>query len=130
MDAKLIRSSIKTRFFSALDTLAANGVIRGVGTFARAYNINKSNLLHLREKENGTVNSEYLYYLVRDFGINANWLLTGVGDMFKRNELGLFISRKDTTSKARKAWKNVLENMDNPHEKCEKTCPEKINVSL
>lgn len=122
METKFIRESIKRRFFEALDTLAANKVIRGVGTFARAYNINKSNLLHLREKENGTVNSEYLYYLIRDFGVNAQWLITGVGTMFKKDELGLFISRTTTTSKVRKAWKSVLENMENHTEKCEKAC--------
>ena len=130
METKFIRTSIKQRFFEALDTLAANKVIRGIGTFARAYNINKSNLLHLRNKENGTVNSEYLYYLIRDYGVNAQWLITGVGTMFKRDELGMFIRRTETTSKTRKALKDLLENDSFFTEICENACPEKNKTSL
>lgn len=126
MDTLFIRVSIKNRFFEALDTLKANKVIRGVGTFARAYNINMSNLRALRYKKNGTVNSEYLYYLVRDYGINAHWLVTGVGNMFRGDELGLLISRTASTSKARKTWKNDEKST----EKCEKHCPDKIISSL
>ena len=130
MEKKDIRLSIKGRFFEVLDILKANKVIRGVGTFARMYNINKSNLIALRKNDSLYVNSEYIYYLVRDYGVNANWIITGVGTMFKRQELGLFISRKDTTSKARQAWKKVLENTEYFTEKCENACPEKVAISL
>lgn len=86
METDKVRKDIKTRFFEALDVLKANKVIRGVGTFARAHGINPSNLKHLRHKENGTVNSEYLYYIIMDYGVNPKWLITGVGEMFKHDK--------------------------------------------
>ncbi len=112
MEADAIRNGIKERFFMALDTLSANKVIRGVGTFARLYNINKSNLLHLRYKEDGTVKSEYLYYIIRDFGINSQWLITGVGPMFADKELAISAIKKGMKKRAKST------------EKCENACPE------
>lgn len=86
METKQIRDSIKARFFEALDELKRRKAIRGVKTFAKMHNINPSNLNHLRYKEEGTVNSEYLYYIIMDFGVNPKWLITGVGEMFKHDK--------------------------------------------
>ena len=85
METDKVRKEIKARFFEALDALKARKVIRGVGTFANMHGINPSNLRFLRYKENGTVNSEYLYYIIMDFGVNPKWLITGVGEMFKHD---------------------------------------------
>ncbi len=96
----------------ALDTLSSNGVIRGVGTFAKMHGLNASNLRNLRYKENWSVSSEYLYYIIRDFGVNSQWLITGQGSMFSDQELMVSALKKGAKLRAKSS------------EKCESTCPE------
>lgn len=71
------------RFFEAIYALKAAGKIRGKQTFTNQYEINRWNFNTLeKEPERDIFQTAWLTYLVRDFGISANWLLTGVGDMF------------------------------------------------
>lgn len=107
-----IRKGIKERFFLALDTLASQGIIRGVGTFAKMHELNASNLRNLRYQENWSLSSEYLYYIIRDFGVNSQWLITGQGSMFTDNELMISALKKGAKKRAKST------------EKCEITCPE------
>lgn len=111
MDEKIISKEIKERFFIALDTLKSKGVIRGVGTFAKMHGLNAGNLRSLRYKENWSVCSEYLYYIIRDFGVNSQWLITGQGTMFSNQELIISALQKGTNTK-RELTK-----------KCEINCP-------
>lgn len=111
MDEKIISKEIKERFFIALDTLKSKGVIRGVGTFAKMHGLNAGNLRSLRYKENWSVCSEYLYYIIRDFGVNSQWLITGQGTMFSNQELIISALKKGTNTK-RELTK-----------KCEINCP-------
>ncbi len=107
-----ISQGIKERFFMALDTLKSKGVIRGVGTFAKMHGLNAGNLRSLRYRENWSVCSEYLYYIIRDFGVNSNWLITGQGSMFSDNELMLSVLKKHSKIRAKS------------DKKCENHCPE------
>jgi hypothetical protein len=75
---------INERFFYALDTLKHNGEISGIYGFAQKYNVVLGNLYTIKSQKKGAVKAEYLTYLVRDFGISAQWLLTGEGGMFKQ----------------------------------------------
>lgn len=111
MDEKIISKEIKERFFIALDTLKSKGVIRGVGTFAKMHGLNAGNLRSLRYKENWSVCSEYLYYIIRDFGVNSQWLITGQGTMFSNQELIISALKKGANTK-RELTK-----------KCEINCP-------
>lgn len=113
-----IRKGIKERFFLAIDTLVSKGVIRGVGTFAKMHGLNAGNLRNLRYKENWSVSSEYLYYIIRDFGVNSQWLITGQGSMFSDQELMISALRKEAENRAKS------------DKKCEKTCPKKELPSL
>ena len=106
-----ISQGIKERFFEALDALKSKGVIRGVGTFAKMHGLNAGNLRSLRYKENWSVCSEYLYYIIRDFGVNSQWLITGQGTMFSNQELIISALKKGTNTK-RELTK-----------KCEINCP-------
>lgn len=76
--------AITKRFFFAIDVLINQRKIRGMKTFTDLYNINYWNLSTLRkEQDKRMLKSEWLAYLVQDFNVNAEWLLTGVGSMFK-----------------------------------------------
>ena len=74
---------ISKRFFEALDMIKAQKRIRGMQTFTRQYGENYWNFNTMR-KEGARIKQEWLTYLVRDYDVSANWLLTGRGDMFTK----------------------------------------------
>ena len=76
--------AITKRFFLAIDVLIAKRELRGLNTFARRYNINYWNLNTLRkEPECRVLKVEYLSYIVGDFNISPDYLLFGIGSMFR-----------------------------------------------
>jgi len=76
--------AITRRFFLAIDVLVGQRRLRGLQTFTRRYNLNYWNVCTLKkEPKHRILKSECLAFIVRDFGISAEWLLTGVGSMFK-----------------------------------------------
>lgn len=70
------------RFFEALDWLKESKQIRGVKTFTDRYGIHRRSLQRLRENP-GTndFKAAWLTFMVVDYGISAQWLLTGEGPM-------------------------------------------------
>lgn len=79
--------AVVVRFFQALSELKSRGVIRGKQTFTRRYGINRWNLNTVEKNpESGMFKVEWLVYLSRDFGVSAQWLLTGEGSIFLKND--------------------------------------------
>lgn len=72
------------RFFSALAMLRERKAIRGKKTFCDRYGINRWNMNELERdvSRSGLFHPEWLTFLVRDYGVSADWLLTGSGDPF------------------------------------------------
>ena len=71
------------RFFEALYALKARRDIRGKQTFTNQYNINRWNFNTLeKDMTKDIFQTAWLTYLVKDYGVSAHWLLTGIGDMF------------------------------------------------
>lgn len=78
---------ITNRFFKAIEELKARKEIRGLGTFTNRYNINRWNLITVRDNpENSTLKPEYISYLIDGYDISAEWLLLGKGAMFKKEQ--------------------------------------------
>lgn len=72
------------RFFEALQILKRERIIRGKQTFTTRYGINRWNLNTLeKEPSRDIFQPAWLTYLVKDYGISARWLLTGLGEPLK-----------------------------------------------
>lgn len=73
---------VNERFFEAIDRLIEKGDLRGHKTFATIYGLNWGNFFRLKREPQREFQLCYLSYLVNDFDVNAEWLLTGRGSMF------------------------------------------------
>lgn len=76
--------AVTKRFFEAIDMLKAQKTIRGLQTFTTAYGINRWNLNTVKaQPEVSVLKPEWIVYLVRDYNISAEWILTGKGGMMR-----------------------------------------------
>lgn len=86
MNTELNKDTIEvtSRFFSALERLTADKVIRGTKTFTTRYGISRWNFLTMKKQPAlcSQFRSAWLMYLVRDYGVNPYWLLLGSGDFY------------------------------------------------
>lgn len=72
------------RFYSSLDAIIARNDIRGVATYCRLYDIDRRNFIAQRkDPDRGWFQLSWLQPMVKQYGVNAEWLLTGFGRMFK-----------------------------------------------
>lgn len=78
---------IIARFFQALYHLKSLGEIRGKQTFTRDYEINRWNLNTLeKDMSRDIFQTAWLNYLVEGYGVSAEWLLTGRGEIMSRKK--------------------------------------------
>ena len=76
--------AVTQRFFEAIDMLKAQKRIRGLQTFTTEHEINRWNMYTVKcNPERSVLKPEWMVYLVRNYGISANWLLLGEGNMFR-----------------------------------------------
>lgn len=76
--------AVTKRFFEAINMLKEQKRIRGLQTFTNAHNINRWNVNTVKaEPETRVLKPEWMVFLVQDYNISAEWLLTGKGGMFK-----------------------------------------------
>lgn len=74
--------AIIKRFFQALQYLKDTKVIRGKQTFTREHGINRWNMNTLEKNPSSDIfQAAWLSYLVIDYDVSAQWLLTGCGDI-------------------------------------------------
>ncbi|WP_159468021.1 hypothetical protein [Dyadobacter sp. 3J3] len=85
--------AIHSRFFQAYDTLLERHEkslefpkIKSTYEFVKKYAINHGNFTRLREMpERYALPVIFIYYLVNDYSISAQWILTGNGEMFEEH---------------------------------------------
>lgn len=77
-------ADIIDRFFLAIETMKRDRVIGGLTPFCNRYSIDRRNLCKLKtDRSHNCFQTGWLLFLVRDFGINADWLITGMGDFYR-----------------------------------------------
>ena len=80
---------ITARFFEALYALKNLKVIRGKQSFTKRYDINRWNLNNLEtNKAREIIQLAWLAYLINDYGISAEWLMAGKGEMLVKDKKG------------------------------------------
>jgi hypothetical protein len=76
---------ITKRFFETISLLKAQKRMRGLFTYTQSHNINYWNINNVKNQpETRVLKPEWIAYLVLDYGVSADWILTGRGDMFKQ----------------------------------------------
>lgn len=76
---------IISRFFQALYYLKSQRVIRGKQTFTTKFKINRWNMNTLeKDMTRDIFQPAWLTYLVEEYNISAEWLLTGRGEIMAR----------------------------------------------
>lgn len=74
---------IVRRFFTAIYRLKEDKYIRGKQTFTSRYGINRWNFNSLeKHPESNIFQVAWLSYLVIDYNVSSDWLLTGNGDFY------------------------------------------------
>lgn len=97
MEARPVRplaKDIQKRFFEALNQLMENGTIKRLKHFTGEYGLHEAKYVELRAVYLKGGVSKYNFididapgYLVRDYGVSGDWLLTGKGNMFRNNHV-------------------------------------------
>lgn len=76
---------IMTRFYTALDAIIARKDIRGVQTYCRLYGIDRRNFVAQRKDLDRSIfELSWMQPMIKQYSVNAEWLLTGYGEMFKK----------------------------------------------
>ncbi|MCL1933288.1 MAG: hypothetical protein FWF53_05720 [Candidatus Azobacteroides sp.] len=76
---------IVERFFEAIYDLKERKIIRGKQTFTRRYGINNRNFWLLeQDKSRDILQLAWIAHLVTDYGVSAEWIMTGKGKMYKK----------------------------------------------
>lgn len=73
--------AIVERFFYALQWLKEQKKLRGMKTFCVRYGIHRSTFRRVQTEHTRELRAVWVVYLVRDYGINARWILTGEGEI-------------------------------------------------
>jgi hypothetical protein len=101
---------IQGRFFEAINALINIGIIRGLQTFCEQYDLLREKYAQVKSGKNEDdprlakhIDIEALAYLVRDYGVSAEWLLLGRGGTFRP---GTILENKDTN------FVKMLRNVD------------------
>lgn len=75
------------RFFKALYYLKEHKKIRGKKTFTTKFDVNRWNMNTLeKDMSKDIFQPAWLTYLVEEYGVSAEWLLTGKGDIISRQD--------------------------------------------
>lgn len=78
---------ITERFFQAISELKSMKKIRGLQTFTRGHGINRWNLNSVKSSPSTRVlKPEWICFLVKDYGVSAEWIITGKGEMFNKKK--------------------------------------------
>ena len=87
MKKDIISPQISQRLFFAIEQLTEAGQLNGVPEFSSRYGIGlRLAYMQRQEPDRRILRPAWLTYIVRDYGISAEWLLLGEGNMFRSKD--------------------------------------------
>ncbi|WP_447639878.1 MULTISPECIES: hypothetical protein [Chitinophagaceae] len=96
-------TEIIKRFISIINELVEVDILHGKKSFTDHYNINRWNFsVLMREPWREIFQINWLAILCKDFGVNADWLLLGVGERYNVQFSQLIKTLKEQTKEERK----------------------------
>jgi hypothetical protein len=84
MNKREISLAVVDRFFQAFEILLQNGQIRSVMEFCLDNDIDRANFHRLDRDRWRTLHLHLIYYITTRHKVDANWLFTGAGNMFRQ----------------------------------------------
>lgn len=87
MESWILKESaeMSQRFFRIIDMLIRENILRGLQTYCNRYGIDRRNLLLIKKQPTRAMfRAVYLLPLVRDYHINAHYLMTGEGTIWQQ----------------------------------------------
>jgi len=73
------------RFYEAIDELIKEGRLKNFASFIRRYDLSQTNFYKSKgQPERDIFQPAWLSYVVNDYGVSANWLLSGTGKPLKK----------------------------------------------
>lgn len=82
-----VSAEVSTRFFDVMDYLKTHGRITNITAFCDRYQINRRNMMQQKANPMRQIfKPSWLVYLVRDYDVNAEYLLTGKGEILRVSE--------------------------------------------
>lgn len=79
-----VSAEVSTRFFDVMDYLKTHGRITNITAFCNRYQINRRNMMQQKANPMRQIfKPSWLVYLVRDYGVSAEYLLTGKGAVLR-----------------------------------------------
>ena len=76
---------ITARFFEAVDALISMGRLRGLQTLSKEIGVEGGNMRKLkRQPDTYILKPEYIRHIVIEYGVSANWVITGSGKMLNQ----------------------------------------------
>lgn len=76
--------AITNRFFQAIEILKSEKRIRGLQTFTRNHNLNRWNMVTLRNDPSSRyLQAEWIAWLCSDYNLSPDWILYGTGQFYR-----------------------------------------------
>ncbi|MBK5723075.1 hypothetical protein JGH11_19595 [Dysgonomonas sp. Marseille-P4677] len=83
-DNDKIEFQIKTRFFEFADNLINKSRFSSLYDISKSMGVHRQQLYTIKERVDKSLPPHMAAFMIENHALNANWLLTGEGDMFRR----------------------------------------------
>lgn len=82
-----VRQEITDRFFDAVYKIISEGKVKNISTFSELLGQERKNFYSIEHYSSRATQLYMCAYLVKNFNVNGDWLLTGKGNIFEDRKI-------------------------------------------